>query len=100
MGFTKDSEPTWVRSSLWRRERDSNPRYPLGKAVFKTACFNHSHIPPRVAVQSYDSDAAGQSKERLPQSKLRQENLGSHTCMIAGSGSSHSGTYAEDFYIH
>jgi hypothetical protein len=20
-----------------------------GKAVFKTACFNHSHIPPRVA---------------------------------------------------
>jgi hypothetical protein len=21
-----------------------------GKAVFKTACFNHSHIPPRVAI--------------------------------------------------
>ena len=31
----------------WRRERDSNPRYLAGKAVFKTACFNHSHIPPQ-----------------------------------------------------
>jgi hypothetical protein len=23
------------------------PPLPCGKAVFKTACFNHSHIPPR-----------------------------------------------------
>ena len=34
-----------------------------GKAVFKTACFNHSHIPPRVAVHLHDSDAAGESKK-------------------------------------
>jgi hypothetical protein len=28
-----------------------------GKAVFKTACFNHSHIPPRVGMHPHDSDA-------------------------------------------
>ena len=30
----------------WRRERDSNPRSGDRKAVFKTAAFNHSAIPP------------------------------------------------------
>ncbi len=30
----------------WRRERDSNPRDQNGQAVFKTASFNHSDIPP------------------------------------------------------
>ena len=34
-----------------------------GKAVFKTACFNHSHIPPRVGVHLHDSDAAGESNK-------------------------------------
>src|ERR1700749_2177565 len=68
-----------------------------GKAVFKTACFNHSHIPPRAVVQSYDSDAASQSKERRSPSKLRQENLGSHAGTIVGWSSSHSGTYFAAF---
>ena len=30
-----------------RRERDSNPRSGDRKAVFKTAAFNHSAIPPQ-----------------------------------------------------
>ncbi|HEY1963810.1 MAG TPA: hypothetical protein VGG59_02720, partial [Acidobacteriaceae bacterium] len=34
-----------------------------GKAVFKTACFNHSHIPPRMALHLHDSDAAGESNK-------------------------------------
>jgi hypothetical protein len=31
---------------MGRRERDSNPRSGDRKAVFKTAAFNHSAIPP------------------------------------------------------
>ena len=31
---------------FWRRERDSNPRYLLDTAVFKTAAFNRSAISP------------------------------------------------------
>jgi hypothetical protein len=35
------------KSELWRRERDSNPRFrSLGITVFKTAAFNRSAISP------------------------------------------------------
>ncbi len=37
-----------LKTKNWRRERDSNPRSGDRKAVFKTAAFNHSAIPPRV----------------------------------------------------
>ena len=33
-------------NEIKRRERDSNPRSGDRKAVFKTAAFNHSAIPP------------------------------------------------------
>src|SRR5205814_8743999 len=32
---------------LWRRERDSNPRYPMGTTDFESAAIDHSAISPR-----------------------------------------------------
>src|SRR5688500_2966129 len=35
-------------SGKWRRERDSNPRYPMGTTDFESAAFDHSAISPGV----------------------------------------------------
>ena len=39
------SPPNAVEA-CWRREWDSNPRYPGGTTVFETVRFGHSRIPP------------------------------------------------------
>ncbi len=43
---------------LWRRGWDSNPRSPMGTAVFETARFGHSRTSPQ------ESSKVGKSKRR------------------------------------
>ena len=48
-----------------------------GKAVFKTACFNHSHIPPRAALHLHDSGAEAKAKnECFARFCIRGEHIG------------------------
>ena len=37
---------TYKKEKIWRRERDSNPRYLSVSLVFKTSAINHSAISP------------------------------------------------------
>jgi hypothetical protein len=55
----------------WRRERDSNPRSGNRKAVFKTAAFNHSAIPPAETLL-YSGQALTASGPLRP--KIKTEN--------------------------
>ena len=45
---------------LWRRGRDSNPRYPKGITVFETAAFDHSATSPISSV--FVRDGPGTAK--------------------------------------
>ena len=62
----------------WRREWDSNPRYPVrSTTVFETAPFNRSGIPPRknARLEAVARGTLPQGPEVIKNTRGHQEHL-------------------------
>ena len=59
-GFTKSPSPTAITEKTWRRERDSNPRYPFGYTSFPGV-----HLKPLGHLSRYEKIPAGWRRHSL-----------------------------------
>jgi hypothetical protein len=66
----KKSHPVGIAPFIWRRMRDSNSRYLLGKLAFQASGFSHSpNPPPTLLVGNTSKGKAHRSKESLSNKK-------------------------------